>query len=627
MKRERSKFDWYCMLTFLSALILRIIYYWQPVTHKLRSDDFGPLTYPAYLAGYQWTSYVAYTKRYYGYGYYWIFTPLFKLIHDSRTLLLAIVMINGLLILLCSVLIYELLVRYCSFPGKLETVIFALLPSLFQGELSPTGKNFLYRTDNEVPLYFVCWLMVWIILKAHKNYNAPIKKRIGIAVCTSVILCWGLTVHERALALVLAVFFAEILLYLYKRKWLLQPGAFFGSFAVGFLIQRYFRNIVINVIWAGNWPEKNTSAFSRVNLWFLESWKALKSLIIVFFGNLYNFILKGFGFPALAIVIVSVWIVKQLPVIRKKWFEKDEDVRAEWVDPYVLIMLIFGTCAMIIIAGLGVRWGALLYPGILSNKVVSGYKGICYSRYYYTFIGPVLFGVIAYCYHHLPLKRSRIEGMWGVFFSLGIIFFGVVYPYLVKGDIEAPDKNYIKSAMGIYILDTSYETRLVVSLSFIFIAMVLLTFALTPYCSVLQKGRKWLVLTVAFVLAVFFVDRLDNFDFKNASVYFYYDETSCDVIKELIDDEDVSVNIYIPNKKYSFPFLLRNPYYTFYNGHPSENQLEEPNMIISTIKEKEEYMNGGYAVFDIGYYWAYTNDRAAADILRNYSKKVIQEIS
>ena len=616
----------YGLLTFGLALLLKVLYYWQPVTHQLRSDDFGTLIYPAQLGGYNWTTYITNFKRYYGYGYYWIFTPLFKWIHDPTKLLAAIVLINAFIIALFSILIYELFVRYASFPRKLGTVFFAVASSMFLGMLRPDGKDFIYRTDNEIPLYFGCWLMVWILLAAHRNYKASLKKRILIAVGASVLLSWILSVHERALALVMAVFFAEFFLYFAKRKWLFQPAAFFGSFAAGFMAHRLLRRFLIHTLWLGNSPKQNTSAFTRVSLWFLDSsFRGIKTLFLVFIGNLSNFMTKGFGLPALAMVIVIVWGVKQLPVIRKKWFSEDEEVTSEWVDPFVLVMLVFGLCIMIVIAGLAVRWGSLLYPAIRKGTVSRELKGVSYTRYYYDFVGPVVFGVFAYCYHNRPLKRGLIEAAWYVFLGIELVYFAFVFPYLTEGNLKG--LNFIRKQMGVYIIGHSNEVKLMFSMTFVIIAMVFLTFGVLGSRNAVKNGRKWLTVTAFFIFFLFLLDRAVNVNIKEGpSIEFVEDENASAFVRELIEDEKISVNIYLPNSKYVYPFLMNFPYYGFYNEVPTGEKIQDNNLILfDTNKKNKQLLEEGYEVVDIGFFTAYTNDPAVAKLLMKYEDGNIHE--
>ena len=648
----KKKPDVWIAATALCALILRFMCYLQSFKFYFRTDDIVPLSYPAYLAGQDWSTFLSGKMMYYGFGYYWIFAPLFAWVSSPKLLLALIVGFNGLVVALISVLMYHLLVTYMDFPRRPGTVFFALVPAMFLGDVSSRGMYWL-RTDNEMPLFLACWLLVWLLLKAHAlstQGHAPLGKRIAVAIGVSAVLCWALTCHERSLALFLSVAVIELFLFAVKRRWLLHPVAFYASLVAGFLAQRMLRRAVIGVMWAGTWPSANTSAFSRVSLWFLESFTAMKALLMILFGNLHSFLIKSFGLPAFAAVIVVVWVMRSM--FPKRSGAEDPAAGEAWIDPGVLIMLVFGLCSMVIIGGNSVRWGSLLYPGLASGEVVYGYKGICYSRYYYVFCGPILFGLFAFCQRKREVLRTFargwLEASWAVWAAVEVVFFAFVFPYCVLAD-AAEGSNFVRRAIGNYFFtDIDDEKKLVLSMAMMLIAMVLFSIAVIggrkkaaageesatqvsaegaqkaveKGAARLNAGRaetlgKALIMTAVFLTAVFLVDRgVQVGRHPDPSLSFAKAAEVSEVLNDLEAEGTLPEKVYLERNVWNYTLRFLSRSVNFARGLPSEEELQEETLIVMGKKsDGGAYLQAGYDSFKVGNYCIYTNAGKTADAL------------
>ena len=603
---------------FLTAAILRFICYIQPFVYRIRPDDFGPLIYPAYLGGCDWRSFISTFGNYYGYGYYWIFAPLFRFIHSPKILLFAIAAINSLLIALCAVLILYLLIRYFDLPYGWPAGVLAAAVSLFQGTVD-TGVDFWLRTDNEVPIYFAVWLTVWILLSANEIRSEEKAKRIRISLLMSLVLTWGLTVHERAMSLLIAVVLAEFLVFLLKKKWLLHPAAFFISAAAGYVLQRVLRNAVIHFFWLGGWPAKNTSAFSRVSLFFLESWAGFKALVLILMGNIHGALIQGFGLPAVAFVLVIVWMIRCVRERRNKSL-LPEDPPDRVMDSSVLVMLVFIIGLVVVIAGLAVRWGSLLAPGIESGEVVYGYKGLTYSRYYYVFLGPLVLGSLVYAIRKRPYTRSVIFSYWIVFAAAELCFLRFVYPYCRRGG-----SNYIRRALGTNILffaGPSIRVKLLVSALIMVLVLILYTWGVwrkrdaaesgTKKKSIAARGTAGICALV--ILFVFAVSRFGQVNPAGPSLFISYGEDTANVLTSLETAGVLPDYVYVPANKFSNGIQYIKSRIPLIGGTPSKEELTNSNLVISSKKSKR-CENAGYYKVQCGDYNVYTNSEETYEAL------------
>lgn len=611
MKKER-RFDRYIVFTFLISAILRVIPYLQNFTFRFRLDDFGPLVYPAYLAGYDWSSYVQGNEHYYGFGYYWIMAPLFRLISSPRVLMVAIAAVNSLVILLIAVLIYHLLVTYLGIQRGWTAVFFSIVPTMFYGTIRERGTFWLH-TDNEIALLLAVWLTVWAILGAARASGRSLRVRCIHAAAVSAALTWALSVHERAMALVLAAAFAELLLFLMKRRWLMQPVVFYGSLAAGYLLQRTMRRMVIGVLWRGGWPSVNTNAFNDVGLWFLKSGTAVKAFLTILFGNLHSIVVKGFGVTAIAIVLLLVWLVRNL-FRQKRMREQGEDTNA-LPDGDILILLIFGVCIAVTLAGLCVRWGLKLLPGMTDYTVSKGYKGICYGRYYESYVSPVILAVFVNLFRRksTPADRTMAEGWWGLFFGAEILFFAFIYYKLLKVK-ELTGASYYNMSYSLYLFHGQTKGFYAgITIAVPVIVMTLLTAAVLYESRPVFNGQRVIVtgrhLTVAaavLILLLFGIDRLDQIETFDPTVTFYDTENMTKTLTDLEEQDLLPEHLYLPQNNWCFGLQFMKKELQFTTGEPGEEQLEEDNLIITT-PQQPQYQEEGYEEFLVGDHWIYTN--------------------
>ncbi len=627
MKKGR-RFDRYIAVTVLISAVLRLIPYLQNFTFRFRLDDFGPLVYPAYLAGYDWSSFVQGNKHYYGFGYYWIMAPLFRGISSPRVLMVAIAAVNSMVIILITLLIYHLLVTYFGIRRGWTAVLFSIVPTMFYGTIRERGSFWLY-TDNEIPLLLAVWLTVWTILGSARAADKDLKERCVHAVRVAAVLTWALCVHERSMALVMAVAFVEVLLFLLKRRWLMQPTAFFGALAAGGLLQRYIRRMVIHVLWRGGWPSANTNAFKDVGLWFFKSATAAKAFLIVLFGNLHSIAVKGFGVTAVAIVILVVWVVRNL-FLRNRLRAQREDTES-MPDAAILILLVFGVCIAVTVAGLCVRWGLKLLPGLSDYSISKGYKGICYGRYYTSYMSPVILATFVHLFRREsdPADRAMAIGWWGLFCGAEIVFFTFIYERLLKVRDVTGDTYYNMSYTVCLFKDKTENFYAGVTIAMPAVVLLLLTVAVLVGRRVLIRGKKYtltgrhfITAAAVVILLLFCIDRMNQVVTFDPTVTFYDTEYMTKAVSALEEQDLLPEHLYMPQNNWCFGLQFMKKELQFTTGQPEEEKLAEDNLIIST-RERPQYIEQGYSAIRVGTHWIYTNNKKTVEYLDEHIQGIM----
>lgn len=621
MLKKVKETDYHIWLVLMLSAFLRIICYLRGVDFTFRTDDFGTLIYPAYIAGYDWSSFVSGLNNYYGYGYYWVFFGFFKFISTPEHVIIAINAVNACLIVLSSVLAYHILVSQMEMPRSLPAVFMAVIPTLFMGDVASTTSTMWYRTDNEIPMYFICWLLVWAILRARDSMGDDLKKRVFYSCITALLMAWSLTVHERAMSLVLAVMLIEIFLAVLKRKWLFQPVALFGTFAVGYYIHKIIRRHIIATFWAER-AIHNTDAFSSISLWFLESWTSLKAFFMLFIGNWHSVFVKTYGLACIGVVIVIAWVLHEIFCrVRCSKIKKEtagtELEKDNFIDPHTLIIMIFGLTVLIVITGLSVRWGDSIYEGLLENKLVYHYKGICYSRYYYSFLGPVSVAVLTFLYKKGKCPLKMAIPAWLLLLLTEGLFVFKIYPHCLQMGYKT---IYIR-AMNVMVSHGGHQ--FVISMLIMVICIALLTFTSIslPILNRISYHKIWLLIPLI-IVAANFQSRIIDIDLSNMTFHFKYGTEIREALYEIEESdkglpEEIYVDLSVAKKriKFTLQFSLKNQ--TFIHGLPQGEDLGDDNIVI-TSSPNPGLNEAGYSEVKMAGYYLYTNDNDYLEIFKNF---------
>lgn len=603
MKKRRL----YIFLLLAAAALFRLICYLKDTSFRLRPDDFGPLTVPAYLAGFDWRPFSSTLPNYYGFGYYWIFAPFFKFIRDPIVLLACIAAVNSVVVVLITLLIYHLLVRYFRMSGGPMTIALSLFLSIYQGDVGQNGAFFV-RTDNELPFFALTWVAVWMLLAAREaGIKREMKKWYTLSALLALVLTYALTVHERAMALLISFAVVVLLLFLLKRKWMLAPLPFYACLAAGFVLQRLVRNAVIRFFWYGGWPQKNTDTFRGLGLWFVESRAALKSFLLILTGNLHSLMIQGFGLPAFAIVLVLIYLIRSLSR-KKKLPAIDQDGDAD-PDPSYTLLLIFGVCIAAVICGLAFRWGPMLLPGIENDKVVYAYKGICFSRYFYLFLGPLLMGCITCVKKAAPAAKSVPIASLILLGVIELVFFLFTYPYCVRGG-----DSIMHRVWGMcFVPDNGANIERKILVSVLLMFFVACAFAVSAAAKRQTAVRILSLITLCMLLPPV-LNRLQQVTPGSVSLRVTEGSEAAAVLTRLEEAQALPEMLYVPATKSSCGIQYLKKELKLVGGRPKDEEYSVPSFVV-TKEENRKLASAGYTGKEEKGFWYYTNDEAAAAAL------------
>ena len=336
------------------------------------SDQIGTLALPAYLSGRDWSDVLANTP-YYGFGYYWIFSFLFKLTTDYKIIYSTILVINFLLTEFIQILIYEICRRYCG--DRVQSVFLAIL----------SGAMYAYWVDitNEHPLFFGVWLVVGIILICSRVDKT---KRILLSISLAVLLSYLVLVHERALALLMGVVAALLFLRIFTVN-VVNLISFFPSLAISFVLGRWIKNKYLFLMY-GQSSLMNSSVIDKeiANNFSISD---VRGMVLCFATNIYKALMTSYGILIISFVIGCV-ILKLLLFKRKESkFIIDRN------SGIIAVFLSCGFAFVITLLGLAYSQGGYLNYALTNHVDSQSFKSLFYLRYYEVYLGPLFMTTFA----------------------------------------------------------------------------------------------------------------------------------------------------------------------------------------------------------------------------------------
>lgn len=399
-----------CLLFGLLCFGSKCLFLLRKSTLTLLSDDIGDLASPVYLAGLDWSQ-VVNRSNYYGYGFKWIYFIFFKLTDNPRVIYYSIYLFQYLVMTVITVGFYYFYVRH--FNKNKNSLMMALLLLFMM-------LNASVSFSSEGSVYFCFLLMLVIFFMVYESQT-----RVGRclwSILLSFWLCYLMTLHERCLAVIIAVVLIIVFDWIYHRHCCVEPISFGISLTVFYWLEEKLTDNVLNTLWAqkaASGSINNTTVAIKNPLWFFESKEALVVFLKTGFSNLLTAICKSYGlwYVLFFMLVFGVFAF----VFRQKVFKVIYEDNREAILGYLICIV----TALIIIVGVAQRWGKGILNGG-SRGPEYYYKGMTYIRYY----KPFVLGSCALGIHLWKEVRNKIKTGWKY---LGLFLLAASYSYFLWG--------------------------------------------------------------------------------------------------------------------------------------------------------------------------------------------------
>ncbi len=267
-------------------------------------DGLGTMGTAAWLAGYDWSSFLAADGYYYKYGQtLWYLLP-FVWIEDSVARYRVMLAVNSALASFIPVLAYRIGRRKLGLPKGT-----ALAASLLAGWM-PAVLLYSKYTWAETSLMLAPWVVLTLMLELWEGREPGVGKRFCLSVCLAAVCVYAFMCHQRGIVLLLAVVLAAVWLEV-RRRGRLAGAAFLITLAAGLFLDRVISAWQKANVYAGAELAHNTLAhFLEPEIYRrLFSVKGLETVWNTAAGWLFYSAGSTFGlaFAGLAVMGVSVY--------------------------------------------------------------------------------------------------------------------------------------------------------------------------------------------------------------------------------------------------------------------------------------------------------------------------------
>ena len=419
-KNKRSNRKWIpYLIVYLFAALPRIFTAANMLPLRTLSDETSTFSSAAMLAGHDWSGVVSHAG-YYGFGFYWIFAWIFKITENP-------IIIYRTVLIFCS-LLQALIAPICLFISMhffhINKSRRAVLFSIVCAYCVVTRITVIY---NEHPFVLLAWLVALIMCFLTKTLEEDDKlKRKIYSFLLGILLCWGFTIHTRAVIFVIALFLVHFLYKMLWGRWLLDK-VFWVTIGIGYLGTKYLIRFYQNGIWGKSEGLRNANIsisfskdFTDINTWrtLVNIWIGQIDTVSVFSGGLFW-------------VSFCVFLFFAFNLFRKRNI-------VNLTGKYVFVVgSLFILCIGGTIFAQSFTWFGMVVDGIKNNITESeyyGYKAFTYVRYFGPYIGPFMLCGLTVCN-----KGARYLGrirwwIWGGYTALLLYWMISIQPLIALND-------------------------------------------------------------------------------------------------------------------------------------------------------------------------------------------------
>lgn len=408
---------WTYLLCFLTSICVSCLDLNQTFEMKLVSDNMGSLVLPATLAGRDWSGLLEKLK-YYGWGYYIFFTPVFALTHDPVVIYTVVCVVNIIVLGLVSVLIYTAALKFFALEKSVFTVILAIVSSLYV-------RFFAWNFTAELPSLLVVWLTVWLLLKAYSAMGS-LKRTILYSILTALFVTYSYNIHTRLIILLPAIMITCLLFWVVYRKWFMNFPVFLISSGFGYLAARTLKAEVISRLWKVPSINDLHNATTNVSHYLSGFNSTYKVVLDILMSNWQKLNLDTYGVMMICVVITVPFLYTTIFHTKKT----EDGTENQFISEKVFILICaFGVSLIGTLTALPLYYASGITKGVELGTVNSAFSAFVYIRYYYIYFGPIAVAAIVLLQKNIVVitLRKYICGL------VGIIFLAV---YILSGGLS-----------------------------------------------------------------------------------------------------------------------------------------------------------------------------------------------
>ena len=407
IKYEKVKLLLFMVIAYALLLIGVINSYPMHTT----TDELGGIVGAAHFAGLDWSGVIS-NSGYYGFGYYSLFFPLFKITDSPIIIYRVIVSFTVLLRIAIIPIAYHIMKEYLGIKSEWYLYLF----SFFMPFLHTSTVGVI---SNEYVLELTIWLIILLMSKTIQYFGEG-KKGIFYGILFVCVCMYSLFIHTRALTLLIAVVIVLVvwgIINRNKKMFIIVsiiPITYIIAKQIISMYQKNVYNLVGNEVRNGTVVISNNFSLSDKNTW--DVWFRM----IIGLMNTESIITGGLFLLGVAVTVY--YIVYSFK-------KKDTIISEQGIMMLAVTVLCIGaTIAAFLLSG----W----FEGMLSTWGQEGaeksyaYKGLVYVRYWNIYVPPFILCSLALL---TKLNYKKVINYAMIFFIvLHILYISKVLPLVAE---------------------------------------------------------------------------------------------------------------------------------------------------------------------------------------------------
>lgn len=381
-------------------------------------DEVAMLAVPAYFAGYDWKSCME-VASYYGFGYFILFTPLFKFNLDIVQIYKIILFITALIEMVIPLMIFYILRKFYKIENDIQIMLVSIISSFIT-------VNPIYNLINEHILIIIVWVIVLIFLRL-LHAETKKEKHINSAIL-ALVLIYGMLLHTRFITLIIAIVIVLLLYRIIRKNWIVTK-IFPAIFIIGYLGNKYLIRYVQLEVWGNN---NLTNASVNIRLpQVLTIFETIEGIFKVILSNVGTLFVFSKSFVAFAVCALTYFVFININVNAKRKREVNvENTRIN--DATLIIVAIFTLCIGATMLALGMQNAAAFKLYEESGEKIYSIKSLTYLRYYLLYTIPLFFVALILLVKEVEIyvKTCKIGVIVGA--SMYCIWLIIVAPVIEK---------------------------------------------------------------------------------------------------------------------------------------------------------------------------------------------------
>ncbi len=386
----------------ISVLIFAVPRFFMIYTHayplRVTGDELFLFWLPAKLAGLDWSGCME-NYRYYGWGFNILLTPLFLVIDNPVVLYKIVLSIVVLVQCLIPIICIYILRRYFSSVDCKKNILITVICS-YSVSLYST-----YMYNEHIYIVFA-WACIVVLLALLRNRESK-KKQLILSAAFGLIVTYAMTIHARAVTLLIGFIGLYILwLILYRKRYgylsLILAIYFIGN-KINDEVVEWNNALLTNTATVENdmghavvqTVTKQTIANTKVNFRISKMQftnpEYLAGFIKTIMGNLNAWNVYTYGFSIIAFLIGGLLIYEKA---KRRLQQKESDIS---MDCIIAVGIFCFICVLVTIMGLGTSWGwGIAEAYVAKNNNSDALRGLAYVRYFNAYSPPVLLVILEF---------------------------------------------------------------------------------------------------------------------------------------------------------------------------------------------------------------------------------------